>query len=511
MKKRPKPVVLCILDGWGERAESAHNAIALARTPHWDALMQECPHTQLATSGLAVGLPAGQMGNSEVGHMTIGAGRVIFQNLPRIDKAITEGGLAKHHALQKLMAAVKKSGGTCHLMGLVSDGGVHAHSEHILALARILSAAGIPVRIHAFLDGRDTPPDSAKGYMEHFLKGIAGLKDVQIATVSGRYYGMDRDNRWERTALAYQAIVQAEGAYADSPLAAIAESYKLGKTDEFVLPAVIGDYSGMKDGDALLMANFRSDRARQTLSALVDPEFKGFARGKAITFSAQVGMVEYSDALSKHLATLFPSDEPEQTLGEIVSRAGLKQLRIAETEKYAHVTFFFNGGQEAVFPGEDRILIPSPNVATYDEKPEMSAFELTDKLVEAITSGKYDLIVVNYANGDMVGHTGDEAAAIKAVEAVDKCLGRVREAVEKQGGALLITADHGNAEQMVDPTTGSPHTAHTTGPVPLIVAGAQPGAKLAAGGLCDIAPTVLALMTLPQPKIMTGTPLLMYH
>jgi 2,3-bisphosphoglycerate-independent phosphoglycerate mutase len=506
--KAPRPVVLCILDGWGHRDDSTDNAIALANTPTWDRLMATCPHALLQTSGLAVGLPDGQMGNSEVGHMNLGAGRVVMQDLPRIDQAVADGSLAANPVLNDAIAKVKTAGGTLHLMGLLSPGGVHSHQDHLAALARIASDKGVRVAVHAFLDGRDTPPSSAAEFMTRFLADIKGC-NAFVATVSGRYYAMDRDKRWDRVQLAYDAIALAQGPRAAEPLAAIQASYADGKTDEFVLPVVIGDYQGMRDGDGLLMGNFRADRAREILHTLVDPAFDGFVRARTVTFSAQLGLTEYSKDLNAFLATLFPAESLSNLLGEVVSGTGKTQLRIAETEKYAHVTFFFNGGREQVYPGEDRILVPSPKVATYDLQPEMSAVEVTDKLVEAVDSGKYDLIVANYANGDMVGHTGVLAAAMKAAETVDACLARLVQAVTAAGGVMLITADHGNAEMMTDPESHEPYTAHTIGPVDAVLVNPPAGIdRLAAGKLADVAPTLLALLGLPQPAEMTGQALL---
>mgnify|MGYP001236302581 CR=1 FL=1 len=510
--KAPRPVVLCILDGWGSNERREDNAIALARTPVWDSLMRECPHALIDASELDVGLPEGQMGNSEVGHMNLGAGRVVMQDLPRIDSAIRSGELAANPALLEVIDRLKRSGGTCHLMGLLSPGGVHSHQNHIAELARIISRSGVKVAVHAFLDGRDTPPSSARNYLADFEKAIADLPGVSIATISGRYYAMDRDNRWDRVALAYDALVEAKGLRAETADGAIEAAYGRGETDEFVKPTIVDGYAGMQDGDGLVMANFRADRVRQILTALLDPDFPassgGFERSRVVKFAAAAGMTEYSEQLNRFLVTLFPPEQLSDTLGEIVAKAGLKQLRIAETEKYAHVTFFFNGGEERMFPGEDRILVPSPKVATYDLKPEMSAFEVTDKLVEAIESGKYDFIVVNYANTDMVGHSGDLAATIKAVEAVDTCLGRLRDATTKAGGALLITADHGNAETMRDPVTGGIQTAHTLNRVPVVLFNAPVACTLADGRLADIAPTVLTLLGLPQPAAMTGKSLI---
>ncbi|MFQ5954538.1 MAG: 2,3-bisphosphoglycerate-independent phosphoglycerate mutase [Kiloniellales bacterium] len=507
--KPPRPVVLCILDGWGERNEPDHNAIKLAHTPVWDGLKVRCPSARLDAAAHEVGLPAGQMGNSEVGHMNFGAGRVVLQDLARIDRAIERGQLAKKPAIQRLVERLRASGGACHLMGLVSPGGVHSHQDQIAELARILCGNAVPVWLHAFLDGRDTPPMSARDHLARFLAGLDGLSGLQVATVSGRYYAMDRDRRWPRTRLAYEALVDANGERAPEPLAAVERSYGRQVTDEFVRPTVIDGYAGMADGDGLVMANFRADRVRQTLSALLDPAFDGFQRQHPPRFAAAVGMTAYSAALDRLLDILFRPAPPRQVLGQVVAAAGRKQLRIAETEKYAHVTFFLNGGRERQFRGERRILVPSPKIATYDLKPEMSALEVTDRLVEEIAGGSFDLIVVNYANTDMVGHSGDLAAAIKAVEAVDRCLGRLEAAVRLAGGALIITADHGNAEQMRDPATGEPHTAHTLNPVPLILVNAPPSVTaLADGRLADVAPTVLALMGLPRPAEMTGRSLL---
>ena len=513
--KRPKPVVLVILDGWGHREEISNNAIAAAKTPVWDAITRDYPNGLINASELHVGLPQGQMGNSEVGHMNIGSGRVIMQELPKIDAAINSGALEKNLKLQSFIAKVRSAGGVCHLMGLLSPGGVHAHQDHMAALANIIADQGVEVRVHAFLDGRDTPPRSAEGYIAQFEEDTARHGGrIRFATVSGRYYAMDRDKRWERVEKAYSAMMDAEGLWAhsaDSAVELAQEGSEPVASDEFVLPTAIGDFEGMKDGDGLLMANFRADRAREILSALIDPHFEGFERGRRVKFSATLGMVEYSSQLAVLMHTLFTPEPLYSILGEVVSEAGMKQLRIAETEKYAHVTFFFNGGREKEFPGEERILVPSPKVATYDLKPEMSAPEVTDRLVEAIGSGKFDFIVVNYANTDMVGHTGDIKAAAAAVEAVDKCLGRVIEATLGQGGALLITADHGNAEMMFDQDTDQAHTAHTLNLVPVVlVAGELKGKKLEIpeGKLADVAPTLLQFLHLPQPKEMTGKSLL---
>jgi 2,3-bisphosphoglycerate-independent phosphoglycerate mutase len=509
---RPKPVVLCILDGWGHRVEREDNAIALARLPTWDRLLATCPHALVETSGLDVGLPDGQMGNSEVGHMNIGAGRVMSQDLPRIDIAVANGSIAKIPELEAFIAALKRSGGAAHILGLLSPGGVHSHQDHIVALARVLANAGVPVRIHAFLDGRDTPPTSAPGFVEKFLADIQGLKDVCISTIGGRYYGMDRDKRWERVEKAYAVITDAKGPKADDALSAVKASYDAKLTDEFMLPAVVGAYTGMQDGDGVLMANFRADRAREILSALLDPAFDGFARPRTIRFAAAAGLTEYSSAHNAFMSVMFKSEQAANTLGELVSRAGLKQLRIAETEKYAHVTFFFNGGQEKEFPGESRIMIPSPKVATYDLQPEMSAREVTDQIVETINNQSADLIVVNYANGDMVGHTGILSAAVKAAETIDACLARLETALKKSGGTLLISADHGNLEMMRDAATNEPHTQHTVGVVPVILVNGPADVKrLNDGRLADLAPTVLELLGIAKPNEMTGHSLLHAH
>lgn len=503
-----RPVLLCVLDGWGERAETDNNAIALAQTPVWDRLSATCPTGHLDASEGHVGLPSGQMGNSEVGHMNLGAGRVVKQDLPRIDDAIARDSIKGLPVYTDFTAALRKSGGTAHIVGLLSPGGVHSHQAHMAALVRMLTESGIPCVVHALLDGRDTPPSSAKEYMRTFLKDAPG---ATVGTVIGRFYAMDRDKRWDRIEKAYNAIVSAKGEAAPDAVAAIEESYANDVTDEFVLPTVVGGYAGIQDGDGLLMANFRADRAREILTALVDPAFDGFARQRRAEFADAIGMVEYSDALNPFLRALFPAQKLDNVLGQVLADAGMKQLRIAETEKYAHVTFFFNGGEETTFPGEERILVPSPKVATYDLQPEMSAAEVTDRLVDAIGGGTFDFILVNFANTDMVGHTGDLKAAIKAVETVDACLGRLETAIDKAGGVMLITADHGNAEQMMDATSGQPHTAHTTNLVPLILAGNRQGVSaLSNGKLADIAPTALDLLGLTQPSEMSGKSLIIH-
>lgn len=501
-----KTVVLCILDGWGHREGGADNAIAAAKTPHWEALNKNSPHTLLEASELNVGLPAGQMGNSEVGHMNMGAGRVILQDLPRIDEALSKHTLEESPPLKDFIKTLKRTGGTCQLLGLLSPGGIHSHERHIQALAKILADQHIPVAIHAFLDGRDTPPKSAATFLASLLKFIQENPGITLATLGGRYYGMDRDKRWERVQKAYDVMVRGKPATRDA-LSYLEQCYKEGLTDEFVPPVALSPYQGMKEGDGLFMANFRSDRARQILMALLNPGFEEFERSHVVSFSSALGLVEYSEKLNQWTKALFPPATPQDVLGEVIARQGLKQLRLAETEKYAHVTFFLNGGREDVFPGEDRILIPSPKVATYDLKPEMSAYELTDRLIEAIKGQKYALIVVNYANTDMVGHTGNFEAARKAVEAIDLCLGRLREVIEGTDTALLITADHGNAEAMYDTTLKSPHTAHTLNPVPFVLFNG-PETKLHPGKLSDISPTILQMLGLPKPVAMTGRSLL---
>lgn len=505
-----KPVVLCILDGWGLRQETDANAPALAKTPNFDRIWASEACAQLSASGEDVGLPVGQMGNSEVGHTNIGAGRVVWMDLPKINRAIEDGTFFSNEALVAFMARMKASGGTAHIAGLVSPGGVHAHQNHIAALALALSEAGIPVAIHAYLDGRDVPPKSARQQMMTFLADIGSMPHVRIASVCGRFWAMDRDNRWERVERAFRLMTDAEGTPAAGVIDAIDASYAAQTTDEFIEPHVIADYAGMMDGDGLLFANFRADRAREILSALVDPGFDAFDRSGAPEFAATLGMVSYSDALDPLMPVMFPPEEIINTLGEWMAANGKRQLRLAETEKYPHVTFFLNGGIETPDQGEDRHMAPSPKVRTYDMMPEMAAGEVSDRLEAAISEG-YDLIVVNFANPDMVGHTGSLEAAIAACEAVDAGLGRALAALEKTGGAMLVTADHGNCELMVDPDNGGPHTAHTTNPVPLVLV--QHGADaldcvLADGRLADLAPTILHLMDMPQPAEMTGQSLL---
>ncbi|WP_343080575.1 2,3-bisphosphoglycerate-independent phosphoglycerate mutase [Ostreiculturibacter nitratireducens] len=501
----PKPVILCILDGWGLREERKANAVALSKTPNYDRVMATCPHSRLITHGHDVGLPAGQMGNSEVGHTNIGAGRVVAMDLGQIDLAIEDGSFFRNKALLAFIDKLKASGGTAHLMGVVSDGGVHGHILHILAAAKAIAGAGVPVVIHAITDGRDVPPKSADAFVPQLAAGLP--EGAKIGTVIGRYWAMDRDNRWERVERAFRAMVSGEGETAADGATAVAAAYGRGETDEFIAPTVIAGYEGAKDGDGFFCLNFRADRAREILAALGAAGFDGFDASARPEWAALLGMVEYSDAHNAYMTTVFPKREIRNTLGEWVAKHGLRQFRLAETEKYPHVTFFLNGGKEDPEKGEDRYMPKSPKVATYDLQPEMSAPEVTDKLVEAIGSG-YDLIVVNYANPDMVGHTGILSAAIAACEAVDRGLGRVLEALEKAGGAMILTADHGNCETMVDPVTGGPHTAHTTNPVPVALIGGPKGVSLREGRLSDLAPTVLDLMGLEVPPEMTGKTLI---
>ncbi|MEM8579657.1 MAG: 2,3-bisphosphoglycerate-independent phosphoglycerate mutase [Pseudomonadota bacterium] len=504
----PKPVVLCILDGWGLSPDRTANAPALAPTPTIDSLMQNCPHATLITHGPDVGLPRGQMGNSEVGHTNIGAGRVVAMDLGQIDLAVEEGTFAEENALMEFASVLRSSGGTAHLLGVASDGGVHGHTSHILAAATAISKAGIPVVVHAITDGRDVPPKSADNYVTELAAALPA--GAHIGTVIGRYFAMDRDNRWERVSKAYNAIVlgQAE-MQAQTAAEAVLLSYARGETDEFLEPTLIGNYSGVKEGDGIFCLNFRADRAREILRAIGEPGFSEFDIGARPSLVGLLGMVEYSQSHNRYMQTVFPKREIMNTLGHWVSLQGKTQFRLAETEKYPHVTFFLNGGEETPEPGEDRFMPPSPKVATYDLQPEMSAAEVTAKFVAAIEAG-YDLIVVNYANPDMVGHTGDLNAAIKACTAVDEGLGLALEALEAVGGAMIVTADHGNCETMIDPVTGGPHTAHTLNPVPVILVGGPDGASLRSGGrLADLAPTLLELMHLRKPDEMTGESLIL--
>ena len=507
-----RPIALVILDGWGISPSCEANAVCQARTPRLDALLQEYPSTRLGASGLDVGLPAGQMGNSEVGHLNIGAGRVVYQDLTRISKSIEEDDFFRNPVLTAAMEKVREGGGKLHLMGLLSDGGVHSHNSHIYALVELARRCGLKdICIHAFMDGRDTPPKSGVDYLAQLEDQLRQTGVGRVATVIGRYYAMDRDNRWERVEKAYRAMVQGEGIPAVTSEAAIRGAYAAGQTDEFVEPRVIrsGDRPAatVDNGDAIIFFNFRTDRAREITRAFTDPAFEGFQREKIPALTVYACMTEYDETF--RLPVAFPPEVYRNLLGEVIARAGKKQLRIAETEKYAHVTFFFNGGSEVPAAGEERVLIPSPKeVATYDQKPAMSAPEVTDRMVERIVSGVFDFIVLNYANPDMVGHTGILKAAIAAMETVDTCLGRVVEAVLAAGGSLLITADHGNCEQMLD-DQGNVQTAHSSNPVPLILVDPdRRGQRLHPGILADLAPTILALMGLEKPIEMTGRCLL---
>ena len=502
-----KPVVLCILDGWGLRPETKGNAVALAKTPNFDRVMKECPSSTLITYGPDVGLPEGQMGNSEVGHMNIGAGRVVNMDLRKIDAAIEDGGLAQRPAIQDFIKALTKSGGAAHLCGVLSDGGVHSHIDHLMEAARIVAAAGIRVNLHLFADGRDVAPQSALEYLSRLEPIVHG--NISIASLSGRYYALDRDNRWARVEAAYSAIVQGVPCNFKTAKEAVNAAYGEDVTDEFIQPTAIDNFVGIRDGDALMFLNFRADRAREILSAIGDPEFDAFDTGSRPKLVKMTGFAEYSDRHNSFMDAVFPNEDIVNTLGHWLAQKGRKQFRIAETEKYPHVTFFLNGGVEVPEDGETRYLAPSPKVATYDLQPEMSSAEVTENLVDAINSETYDLIVVNYANPDMVGHTGDLAAAMAACEAVDQGLGCVLAALEKAQGAMVLCADHGNCETMIDPDTGEPHTAHTTNPVPVAVIGATRAKNLRSGGrLADLAPTLLDLMGIDVPLEMTGKTLI---
>ncbi len=503
---RPKPVVLLILDGWGYREDPADNALALADLPNWTRLWAHRPHTLIHTEGRHVGLPDGQMGNSEVGHMNLGAGRIVYQDLTRVDAAIEDRSFFANAELRAACAAAKAPGRTLHVMGLLSAGGVHSHEQHIFAMLELAAREGVAkVAVHVFLDGRDTPPRSAEASLRALQAKCDALGNAYIATVGGRYFAMDRDARWDRLRRAWDAIVDAQAPQqARDALSALAAAYARGENDEFVAPAVLEGATPMRDGDAIVFMNFRADRARQLTAAFVDPMFDGFdPRVRRPALSRFVCLSEYDARLPAPVA--FSADDLRNTLGEVLFAHGLTQLRIAETEKYAHVTFFFSGGREDRYPGEERILVPSPKVATYDLQPEMSCPELTATLVDAIASGRFDVVVCNIANPDMVGHTGDLQAAILAAQAVDVAIGAVEAAVGAAGGALLVTADHGNLEMMRDPQTGQPHTAHTVGPVPFVYVGGRADAHLRSGGaLRDVAPTLLDLLGLPQPADMTG-------
>jgi 2,3-bisphosphoglycerate-independent phosphoglycerate mutase len=501
------PVLLLILDGFGYREEAEHNAVAQAHKPNWDRLWRDYPHTLIKTSGLAVGLPEGQMGNSEVGHLNIGAGRVVYQDLTRIDLAIQDGSFFTNPALVDAAQTAKQNGKSLHIMGLLSPGGVHSHENHIHAMLGLAARAGVQkIYVHAFLDGRDTPPRSAARSIEALEEECAALGVGRIASLVGRYYAMDRDNRWERVQAAYDLMTLGQAEFSSATASdGLQQAYARGENDEFVKATVIGAPVGMQDGDVAVFMNFRADRARQMTRALTDPAFDGFARRHFPKLAKFVTLSSYGEDFELPMA--FAPSSVRNGFGEYLSSLGMKQLRIAETEKYAHVTYFFSGGREQTYPGEDRVLVPSPKVATYDLKPEMSAVEVTDKLEAAIRSKQYQAIICNYANGDMVGHSGDMGAAVKAVEALDACIGRVVKAMQECGGEVLITADHGNAEQMHDDEANQPHTQHTLNAVPFLYIGRK--AQMVEGGaLRDVAPTLLAMMGLPQPPDMTGKPLI---
>ncbi len=502
-----RPIAIIIMDGFGISPTQEGNAIAHARKPNLERLWKEYPTTTLKASGLAVGLPRGQMGNSEVGHLNLGGGRIVYQDLTRISLAVEKGTFASNPVLQEAMNLARKGGSKLHLIGLLSDGGVHSHITHLYALLEMARSMDLSrVFVHAILDGRDVPPRSALGYFRDLEEKFSQTGTGSTATVSGRYYTMDRDRRWERVEKAYRCLVYGEGLRADSAEEAVRKGYDRGENDEFIMPTVVDDKGMVDDGDSIIFFNFRPDRAREITRAFVDKDFQEFAT-KPIRVHYTC-MTQYDATLNAPVA--YPAENLIDTLGEVVSRAGLKQLRIAETEKYAHVTYFFNGGKEEVNPGEDRVLIPSPKVATYDLQPQMSAYEVRDELLARLDSGRYDLVVLNFANPDMVGHTGIFEAAVKAVEVVDGCVGEIVNRILSLGGAVLLTADHGNAEKMQDSDTGQPHTAHTTNPVPftLITSDRKSYCLREDGILADVAPTALELMHIPQPEAMTGRTLI---
>ena len=508
---KDKVTMLMILDGFGDNKNKDGNAIKLANTPNIDKLMKKYPNTDIFTSGLHVGLPEGQMGNSEVGHTNIGAGRIVYQELTRITKSIEDGDFFSNPEFIAAIENCKKHNSKLHILGLVSDGGVHSHNRHLYGLLEMAKRRDFEdVYVHCFLDGRDTPPASAETYVAELREKMKEKGVGKIASLSGRFYAMDRDKRWQRVQKCYDALVNGEGEKAGDPIKAIEDSYQKEVFDEFVVPTVICNgnepVAKIEENDSVIFFNFRPDRAREITRAIVDPEFDGFETKKMNLY--YVCFTSYDETMPNvHIA--FKKEPLKNTFGEVVSEAGLTQLRIAETEKYAHVTFFFNGGEEKQYPGEDRILVPSPKVETYDMKPEMSAYEVTDKVCEALENDKYDVVILNFANTDMVGHTGSLQAAIKAVEAVDECVGKIVKIIEEKQGNLLITADHGNAEQMIDYKTGEPHTAHTTNPVPIILVTANKEYKLKENGkLADLAPTMLDLMEIKQPEEMTGESLL---
>jgi 2,3-bisphosphoglycerate-independent phosphoglycerate mutase len=510
MKSGLKPVVLLILDGWGYSESKDSNAIYSADTPNWDRLWQENPHALIGTSGSNVGLPDGQMGNSEVGHLNLGAGRIVYQDLTRVSKAIADGDFFTNQALVQAVESARAGDGAVHIFGLLSPGGVHSHEEHIHAMVRMALQGGChKVYVHAFLDGRDMPPQSAGPSLERLEQALEQAGGGRLATIVGRYYAMDRDNRWERVAKGYDLVTGVEAAFsAPDAHSALEQAYARGETDEFVQGTRIGETVSIEDGDSVVFMNFRSDRARELTRAFIEPGFNEFERRVSPQLGAFVTLTRYHEDFDVPVA--FGPEELSNILAEYISDLDMRQLRLAETEKYAHVTFFFNGGREEPFPGEERILIPSPRVATYDLQPEMSSVEVTDALVQAIAGGEHELIVCNYANPDMVGHTGSFEAAVQAIGAIDEALGRILEALKSAGGEMLITADHGNAEQMHDQVTGQPHTAHSNNPVPLIYVG-RPGELLEGGALCDIAPTLLYILGLEQPAEMSGRTLLKLH
>ncbi len=512
MTKRPKPIVLTVLDGWGYRAETKGNAIALARKPNYDRLLAEFPNTLIQTSGPAVGLPEGQMGNSEVGHLNIGAGRIVLMDITRVDQAIASGAFFQNDLLLGAMARGRER--QLHLMGLLSDGGVHSHIDHLFALLRMARENKVErVFIHCFMDGRDTPPHSGLDFVRQLQHKLRELGVGRIASISGRYYAMDRDNRWERGELAYRAIVHGEAKTRSAdPEDAIGRSYEQGTTDEFILPVAITSGPGpaaapvacVRDDDAVIFFNFRADRARQMTRAIAEPGFDKFSDPQRPANLYFVAMTQYDKSFS-WLRYIFGPEKLEHILANVFAEQGFRNLRVAETEKYAHVTYFFNGGVEKPFPGEERVLVPSPKVPTYDLQPEMSAAGIADTVVHAIEKGEFDAVIMNFANADMVGHSGHLEPTIRAVETVDACLGRIFQSLRPRGGAWIITADHGNAETMIDPVTGGPHTYHTTNPVPFILLQEDGGLRLAAGGaLRDIAPTLLGMLGLPEPAEMTG-------
>lgn len=501
-----KPVVLCILDGWGLSEQTEANAPFLAKTPNFDAMIADGPHATLITHGPDVGLPSGQMGNSEVGHTNIGAGRVVAMDLGQIDLAIEDGSFFENAALQAFIATLKQTGGTAHLMGVVSDGGVHGHITHVIAAIKAITDAGVPVVLHAVTDGRDVAPRSALTYIDTLMANLP--EGASVGTVTGRYYAMDRDNRWERVSQAFTAWTSGTAAHsAADARSAVEAAYARDESDEFIVATAIDGYTGAKDGDGFFCLNFRADRAREILAALAQPDFTDFDASARPNWATVLGMVDYSEAHNAYMTTAYPKQDIKNTLGEWVAKHGKTQFRLAETEKYPHVTFFLNGGEETPSEGEDRFMPKSPKVATYDLQPEMSADEVTEKFVAAIEHG-YDLIVTNFANPDMVGHTGSLEAAMAACEAVDNGLGKVRAALEAAGGTMIVTADHGNCEVMVDPETGGPHTAHTTNLVPVVMVNGPEGTKLRDGRLADLAPTLLQLMDLDQPSEMTGESLI---